>query len=120
LFRGAYTVIGTSFMGIVISKNSDLSFDWKYITASLVSKYIFWPIASLGVVLMDMFWFKLYSLEIYKVMLIISIVPIGTNIIAFAADMNLEVEKTATAVLISTIISSLLVLVVGILIINYL
>jgi hypothetical protein len=120
LFRGAYTVIGTSFMGIVISKNSDLSFDWKYITASLVSKYIFWPIASLGVVLLDMFWFKLYSLEIYKVMLLISIVPIGTNIIAFAADMNLEVEKTATAVLISTIISSFLVPVVGILIINYL
>jgi predicted permease len=53
-------------------------------------------------------------------MLIISIVPIGTNIIAFAADMNLEVEKTATAVLISTIISSLLVPVVGVLIINYL
>lgn len=105
LFRGAYSVLGMMLIGMGLSSIKKFEIDFKFVSVVLVMKFIVWPLVALAVVIVDSKYFHFFDLRIYKVMMLMSIVPLAANSVAFATELKVHPEKTAVAVLISTVVA---------------
>ncbi len=104
---GAWVFIGMMIIGVALSKLPSLDPDWGLIANLFVPKFIVWPIVGFTIILGDMGYFQLFSSEVYYLLAIITSVPLAGNLVAYAATLNLHPEKTAAAVLLSTILGIL-------------
>ena len=107
-FKGAYGILGMMLMGmgligLQLKKGNDL--DIKFISVLFVLKFIFWPLAILGVIYLDKTMFMLLNDDLYKVMFLFSIVPLAGNTVTLAVLLDAKPEKASFTVLLSTIIS---------------
>ena len=102
-FNGSYIVIGMMIIGVALSRVKKLVIGPKFMAIAYMGKFFVWPLLSLSFISIDYHFLKLFSREVYLIMLVISIVPPGANISAFAAQLDLNPEKAATTVLIGTI-----------------
>lgn len=109
LFRGAYSVLGMMLIGMGLAGVSKFRFDFKFVGFALVMKFIFWPLTTLAIVYADTTYFHFFDARIYKVMILMSIVPLAANSVAYATEFKTYPEKTAVAVLISTIVALFLI-----------
>lgn len=101
---GCYATLGMILIGIGISKIKHLKFDWFFISSSFVAKFIGWPVLSLIFIFLDRHYFELFNYSgYYKVIFLISIMPMAANASAIASFFNLHSENVATAVFLSTI-----------------
>jgi malate permease and related proteins len=105
-FKGAYGILGMMMLGmglVGLKKGSDL--DVKFISITFIMKFIFWPLAILGVIYLDRNFYMFLNEDLYKVMFLFSIVPLAGNTVTLAVLLNAKPEKASFTVLLSTIVS---------------
>jgi hypothetical protein len=102
-FRGAYTVLGMMLVGLGLSQVTRMSFDPVFSGIAFLAKFVAWPLVVGTIVFFDIHFFHVYSTELYKIMLVMSIVPLASNTIAFATKLGTHPEKAAVTVLLSTL-----------------
>ena len=103
LFRGSYTVLGMMLIGLGLSEISVYKFDIKFLTITFIAKFIAWPLVMLSIIYLDNSIFNFFTTEIHNVMLLLSIVPMAANTVAYATELKVHPEKAALAVILSTI-----------------
>lgn len=104
-FKGAYVVLGMMLVGLGLSQVTKASIDYVFAGVAFIAKFIAWPLVVGLIIFLDLQYFHLYSPEIYRVMLLMSIVPLASNTVAFATRLNTHPEKAAVTVLISTLVA---------------
>ena len=105
-FKGAYGILGMMMLGmglVGLKKGSDL--DVKFISINFTMKFIFWPLAILGVIYLDRNFYMFLNEDLYKVMFLSAIVPLAGNTVTLAVLLNAKPEKASFTVLLSTIVS---------------
>lgn len=102
-FKGAWIVIGMMLIGIALSKVKGFRINPELLGWFFGFKFIVWPLVMFGVVTLDKSLLHLFDTRIHILMMLISSVPLASNIVAFAAHLNLRPSEAATAVLLSTI-----------------
>jgi hypothetical protein len=102
-FKGAYVIMGMMIIGAALAKVDKLVWGPRFLSFVCAGKFVVWPILMGGLTLLDMHFLHFFDHNIYKLMLIIAIVPPAANIAAFAAQLNVQPEKAATTVLVCTV-----------------
>ena len=102
-FRGTYTVLGMMMIGLGLSAIRRLSFDWAFVGVSFIAKFVVWPVVVLAFVVLDQSSLHLYDASIHTIMMLMSIVPLAANTVAFATELKAQPEKASMAVFLSTI-----------------
>lgn len=102
-FRGAYTVLGMMLVGLALSQVTRVSFDLKFTWVAFTAKFLVYPLIFVGFVLIDTNFLHLYSALTHKVILLMSIVPLASNTVAYATRLNTHPEKAAVTVFLSTL-----------------
>lgn len=103
LFKDVYTVLGMMLIGLGIATIKSFKFDFKFVGATFLIKFVIWPTIILLIIFADVTYFRFFNSEIHKVMLLMSIVPLAANTVAFATELNTHLDKASFAVLASTI-----------------
>ena len=103
LFRGAYTILGMMLIGLALANIPRFKLDIKFITVSFTVKFIVWPIAMFTIIALDKAFLGFFTEQIHSVMILLSIVPLAANTVAFATELRTHPEKAASAVLLSTV-----------------
>ncbi len=102
-FKGAYTLFGMMIIGMGLSSVKFKKIDFKFVILTFIAKFIIWPIVVLSIIFLDKHFINFYNEFIYNVMVIMAIVPLASNTVAFATELKAHPEKAALAVLLSTI-----------------
>ncbi len=103
-FKGAYVVCGMMIIGVALSKANKLVFGARFMGLAFAAKFLLWPLIALGLIALDKSTTHLFEPEVHDLLFVLSILPPGANIAAFAAQLNLRPEKAATTVLIGTLL----------------
>jgi len=103
--RGAYVVLGMMLVGVGLSAVRRLQVDVPFTSMLLLMRFIFWPLLVMGVLVFDSIFLGFFDSLGRTVLWVLAIVPLAANTVAFASEMNLHPEKTATAVVISTVLA---------------
>lgn len=106
-FKGAYGILGMMMlgMGLIGIKGEPDNFDMKFISITFFLKFIFWPLAMLGVIYLDKSFLHILNEDLYKVIFLFSIVPLAGNTVTLAVLLNAKPEKASLAVFLSTVVS---------------
>ncbi len=106
-FKGAYGILGMMMlgMGLIGLNSSEGNFDIKFISITYILKFIFWPLAMLGVIYLDKTFLQFLNDDLYKVLFLFSIVPLAGNTVTLAVLLNAKPEKASLAVFLSTVVS---------------
>ncbi|MET0156091.1 MAG: AEC family transporter [Rickettsiales bacterium] len=102
-FKGAYVVAGMMVIGLGVSETNKFATDWPYICTVAVAKFVASPLIAVAFVWADRHYFHLLGDDFYRPLLLVSIMPLGVNSIAFAMKYNMRPEKAATACLLTTL-----------------
>lgn len=102
LFKGAYTVLGMMIIGLGLSRIEKLSFDWRFLASMTVLRFVVWPALALAVVSIDQHLHILGDI-VHKPLLLLSLMPMAANNIAYATQFDMHPEKAATGVLFTTV-----------------
>lgn len=108
-FQGAYTVLGMMIIGLGLSTMHRFVVDAGFTAILFLARFVAWPLMALGLVWLDREIFNLYSEAVRMAVLLISMMPLAANSVAIAALLRCEPEKTATAVLLSTVFAAVYV-----------
>ena len=105
-FKVVFSILGMMVlgMGLVGCLRSE-GVDRRFLTTSLIAKFVFWPIAMLAVILFDRAFTGLLNDDLYRVLFIFGIVPLAGNSVTLALLFNIPPEKAAFSVFVSTVIS---------------
>jgi predicted permease len=101
-FRGAYVVLGMIIIGIGLSAVTKASFDRKLVSISFAAKFLAFPTAMLLLQALNN-RHGLYDDKVIDVLLVLSVTPLASNTVAFAAKLKAHPEKAALTVLLSTL-----------------
>jgi len=106
-FKGAYGILGMMMlgMGLIGLKNTEGNFDVKFISIAFILKFIFWPLAMLGLIYLDKVFLQFLNEDLYKVLFLFAIVPLAGNTVTLAVLLNAKPEKASLAVFLSTVVS---------------
>lgn len=104
--KGAYAILGMMLIGMGMEKfRSSNSFDIKFISFTLIIKFILWPLATLIFIYFDKNFIHFLNNDFYMIMFLFSIVPLAGNTVTVATILNVKPEKMSMAVFVSTIVS---------------
>lgn len=101
----AYSILGLILVGIAIGELGKIKIEGTLLVFTVIMTYILWPLMAFGFIVLDKNLFMLYSPDIYKILLLMSIVPIGANIVAISTELKVEPEKASFVVLFTTLVS---------------
>ena len=102
-FNGAFVILGMMIIGLGLADIKDFEFDFKFIGLSLFIKFFVWPLIILIIILLDNYTFKIYDHNLYKILILMAIVPVATNIVSYATILKAQPEKLSLVVFISTL-----------------
>lgn len=85
IFNGAYILIGMFLIGLGLAEIKGFSFNWKFVGITFFAEFILWPFVMISLLFFDGITFHFYSGTLYKVILIMSVLPVATNVIAYTA-----------------------------------
>lgn len=111
-----YTVIGMMIIGLGLADMKRFEIDKVFLTVSFLIKFIIWPLVIVMLILLDKQIFHLFNFIVYKVMILLSIVPLAANTVAFATEFNAKPDKASSAVLLSTLFAMIYIPVVIVLV----
>jgi predicted permease len=103
--NGAYSVLGLMLVGIAMSELGKVKIDAVLMVFATIMTYILWPLIAFGFIFLDKSTFMLYTPDIYRILLLMSIVPIGASIVAISTELKVQPEKASFVVLFTTLIS---------------
>jgi len=109
-FKSAYGILGMMMLGMGLqgfNKSEDL--DFKFIRIAFFIKFIFWPVSILALIYVDKTFMHLLNDDLYKVLILFSIVPLAGNSVSLAVLLKAKPEKTSLAVFLSTVVSILFI-----------
>ena len=101
--RGAYTVLGMMMIGLGLAGIKKYKFDYKFIGLAFIAKFLVWPLLIFLIIELDRLTFHIYSPDVEKVMILMSIVPLAANTVAHAIELKAQPEKASLAVMLSTL-----------------
>jgi hypothetical protein len=102
-FRGVFVILGMMIIGMGLADIKKYEWDFKFLSIPFVAKFLAWPLLMLFVVYLDSNFFHFYSPIVHRVLMLLSLVPLGTNTVVYATQLRVHPEKTAAAVLLSTL-----------------
>ncbi len=102
-FTGAWIVIGMMLIGVALAGVERLRISPALIGFLFFVKFIIWPLIMIAIIQCDRLFFNLYDKNIHIMLLIIGLVPLIANTVAFASQLKLKPGEAAMAVLLSTI-----------------
>lgn len=102
-FKGTYVVIGMMIIGTALARVDKLVFAPFFLALVFVGKFLVWPLFGVGFVYLDRQIFGLFNEEIYRLIILMSLMPPAANITAYSAQLDLKPEKAATTVLAGTV-----------------
>ncbi|EAM2810176.1 AEC family transporter [Salmonella enterica] len=100
-FKGAYSVIGMLIIGMVLSVNARSKPDLKFLFVTLSWKHLLVPLISCVFVFLPK--------EQFIVILLMALTPLAGNTVVFSSSLDLHPEKAASAVLLSSLVSIVLI-----------
>lgn len=103
--KGTYTVLGMMMVGLGLSSLDRLKIDEKYLSLTLIAKFLAWPLAALTINYLDQNFFGIYTHDIHQALLLLSVVPVGVNTVILATMLRSKPEKASVAVIVSTILA---------------
>ncbi len=106
---GAWIFIGMMLIGVALGKMQKLEFDARLLRWLFTAKFLIWPLGGISFVLFDLHMLHGFDATIHQMILIFTTVPLAGNLVAYAATLNLHPERTAAAVLASTVFAILTV-----------
>lgn len=104
-----WLVMGMMMIGIALASCSSLKPDIKFCAHMMGVRFIIWPLVCASFIAMDFYVTHLFDGNIYFILAVISLVPLPGNSVALAATLGLHPDKIAFAVVLSTIIATILV-----------
>lgn len=102
-FKASYSLLGMMVIGMGLATATRSSFDGKLISLAFFAKFILWPAIVFGLIYLDHSFVHFYNEDIYKVMVLMAIVPLAANTVTFATELKVHPEKAAVAVSLSTV-----------------
>jgi len=106
-FNGAFTIMGMMLIGIGLGDMKKYEFDLKFIAFALAITYLLWPILMLLIIFIDQHTFRIYDPNLYKMLLLLSMLPVAANLVSYSTILKIHPEKTALVVTISTLFALL-------------
>ncbi|MFA7243923.1 MAG: transporter [Patescibacteria group bacterium] len=103
--KDIYVFFGMSMIGLSLAAIKTYQFDFKFLIFSHLNKFILWPILIGLIILFDKLALHIFSADNYRILLLMSIVPLAANTVVYATELRAHPEKAATAVFISTVIA---------------
>lgn len=103
--KGTYSVLGMMIIGLGLATLTSFKIDFKFIGLTFFAKFVVWPVVVLLLIQADLYFFNLMNPSIYNALILLAIVPLGSNTVMMAALMRSYPEKAATAVLISILVA---------------
>jgi len=103
--NGAYSVLGLMLVGIAMNELGRIKIDAGFTVFTTIMTYVLWPLVALGFIFLDKSTLRLYTPDIYKIVLLMSILPVGASIVVIATELKVQPEKASFAVLFTTLIS---------------
>lgn len=101
-FNGAYIILGMMLIGLGLSDIKEYKFDLKFIGISFFAEFILWPAVVLAILFVDSLTFKIYDASLYKIIMLLSVLPVATNVIPYTTILKAQPEKVALVVFLST------------------
>ncbi len=102
-FNSAYSILGMMIIGMGVAQITAFEFDGKFIGMAFFAKFVSWPILVGAIVIIDKLTFHFFTPQIYSIMLLISVVPMSANSVAYATLFKIHPEKVALAVILSAV-----------------
>jgi predicted permease len=102
-FRGTYSILGVMLIGLGVAEVRTFRVDWKFTSATFLGKFLVWPLLMGVFVFADQNYFQIYSEQVHRMLILISLCPLAANTVAFATLLKIEPEKAGVAVLLSTL-----------------
>ncbi len=102
-FRGSFTICGMMLIGLGISSIRTIRLQLSFLTISFVMKFMVWPLLGLLFIALDSLILHFFSTTVHHVLILMTIVPLPVNSIAFAIITKSEPETVGIAVLLSTL-----------------
>lgn len=105
--RGAYIVLGMMIIGLALCSVETLKPELKFLSYLLSAKFIAAPLFALLLITLDRTIFHIFinSEFIYKILILLSIVPPAANTVVFATINKCHPEHAACAVLAGTVMA---------------
>ena len=103
--RGTYILLGMMIIGGALSLMPRLVIAPRFIGLAFLGKFIIWPMTAYALIMLDKLVLGIFDDVSHQMFFILSIVPPGANIAAFAAQLNMRPDKAATTVLIGTVLA---------------
>lgn len=101
--QGAYATLGMMMIGFGLADIKDFKLDFKFISATFVVKFLFWPLLALTFVTIDKTLLHAYDPVMHKMLILFSTAPLAAHNIIIATVLNLQPEKVAASVVLSTV-----------------
>lgn len=104
-FRGGFTILGMMLVGLGLSeiRRGEYKPDYLYFGMTFFAKFIVWPLIIILVIFLDTNFLHFYGGSFYKVMTLMSIIPLAANTIVYAIALKIDSKDVAMGVLLSTL-----------------
>ena len=96
-------LLGMMIVGMGLSTVRLRSFDVKLISLSFVAKFLVWPLIIAAIIILNKHSFHFYDTDVYRLMILYAVVPLGGSTVSLAAEFDIYPEKASVAVFLSTI-----------------
>ena len=106
---GAWVIIGMMLIGVALSKQPKLELDPKLMLWMFTPKFILWPLFGAGLIALDTLFLHNWDATVYQLLVIFCCVPLAGNLVAYASTLHLHPERTAGAVLVSTLLGIVII-----------
>lgn len=105
--RGAYTMLGMMIIGLGIAAMAKFTVDIRFTTVAFAARFVLWPALTLALSAWDGLAFQWLGTEVWRALILLSLVPLAANAVVFATLLGIHPEKTASAVLVSTLFAAI-------------
>lgn len=107
--RSTYSVLGMMIIGLAVANLTSWKPDIRFTSFALFMKYLVWPILIFMIIKCDTATIQIFDPLTRRIVFFMSTIPLAANSVAFATLLNAEPEKTAIAVLFSTLLALVIV-----------
>lgn len=102
-FLGTYSILGMMMVGLGLSKLEHIKFNFKFMSLAFLAKFVVCPLLVFAFIFIDKNLLHIYSSESYKIMLLMSMVPLAANAISYTEEVGLNTDSVSMTVLMSTL-----------------
>ncbi len=104
-FIGAYTVLGMMLIGLGLSDMKSFKLDLKFLLSAFGAKFVIWPLLIGMLVFVDVNFISIFNSSVHKVMILLSVMPLAANLVAFSTELRAQPEKASLVVFLSTLVA---------------